>query len=101
MRNKKIEEYAHILFFFSIIGAIGIILSALEKPNLWVKGSVIYLLIAFFLYHYSITSDIESKNYEIAQLIQEIRKLESIRDADENIIKLLKQENERLEKHQE
>ena len=37
MRNKKIEEYADIMFFFSIIGAIGIILSALEKPNLWVK----------------------------------------------------------------
>lgn len=87
-----IKDYLPILFFFSIIGAICVILSAIEKPNLWIEGSVIYLLLLFFLDHYGNTSDIQYKDHEIAELKQEIRKLESIRESDKHIIELLEKE---------
>lgn len=71
-----LNEYADIFFFISIIAAIGIILSAIKNHNFMVTASVIYLLLAFFVDHYSHASDIENKDHEIAQLKQEIRKLE-------------------------
>ena len=96
LNGYPIKEYLPILFFFSVIAAIYIIFSAIKNPNFWVEASAIYLLIAFFLYYYSNTSDIESKDHEIAQLKQEISKLESIRECDKHIIELLEKEVEQI-----
>lgn len=96
-----IKDYLPIFFLFSIFGAIGNIVTAIGEHNDWARLSLFYLGICLSLYFYSNESEKEERKREIARLNQEIRKLESFRDADENIIKLLKQENERLEKHQE
>lgn len=71
-----LNEYTDIIFFISIIAAIGIIISAIKNHNFMVTISVAYLLLAFFLIHHSNTCAIENKDHKIAQIKQEIRGLE-------------------------
>lgn len=87
-----LKGYLPIILFFSVAGAISIILGAIEEPNFWVEGASVYLLIVFFLYNYSTSSEIQSKDYEIAKLMQEIKKLEDMRKSNEFIIELLEKE---------
>ncbi len=89
-----IKDYVPILFFFSIIGAIGIILTSIENHNFWVEASTIYLLLAFSLWHYSTTDGIQRKDFEIADLKREVRNLEDIIEGNKNIIMLLEKEIE-------
>lgn len=96
---KKIiclRNFTAIIFFFSIITAISIILDAIKKPNYLITGTVAYLLLTFFLYHYSNTSNIENKDIEVANLKQEIKKLENIKENDKLVIKLLEKELETI-----
>ena len=72
-----LEDYLPILIFFSVICAIGILLSAVKDVNWWVKGSAIYLMVLFFIDHSGNISDIQTKDNEIAELKQKIKKLES------------------------
>ena len=58
--------------------------------------SAVYLLLAFFLAHHSNASDIENKDHEIAQLKQKIRELESTKEGDRLVIKLLEKELETI-----
>lgn len=90
-----IKDYRPIATFFSVITAISIILSTIENPNFWESISLLYLGLSFFLYHYSNSTDKQDKDTEIAQLKQEIRRLESCRKSDKHIIELLEKELER------
>jgi hypothetical protein len=97
----RIKEYIPVLFFFSIIGAIGCIVCEIDPDNLLAMGSAIYLLIAFFMYHYSNTQDLQDKDYKIAELNQEIRKFEVSKECFELDIQLLKNELEKVQAQQE
>lgn len=96
-----IKEYIPILFFFSIMGAIGCIVCEIDPDNLLALGSALYLLIAFFMYHYSNTQDLQDKDYKIAELNQEIRKFEVSKECLELDIQLLKNELEKVQAQQE
>ena len=69
------SQYIPVIFFISIIAAIGVLLSSVEN-NVWTIGSAVYLLLAFFLYHYSNNEDKLQKDNEIAELKQKIKKIE-------------------------
>lgn len=77
LNGYPIKEYLPVLFFFSIIVAISIILCSTEHPNFLLEASAIYLLIVFFLYYHSNMSDIESKDREITQLKRENKQLKT------------------------
>ncbi len=94
--RHPLKAYMPILFFFSIIAAIGIVLSAVENPTFWVAVAVGYLLIVFWLYYFSNNQDIQQKDREIAELKEEVRKLEDIRKSDKHIIELLEKELEKV-----
>ena len=96
-----IKEYIPILFFFSIMGAIASIVYEIDPDNLLAIGSAAYLLIAFFMYHYSNAQDLQDKDYKIAELNQEIRKLEVSKECFELDIQLLKNELEKVQAQQE
>lgn len=93
------ENLLYALFFIAIIVAVCIVSDAIiiPKDDFWVSASLFFLMIVAFLYHYAKSSDLEDKDREIAQLKQEIKKLESIRKTDEQIIELLKKQIERYE----
>ena len=95
-----IREYLPLLHFFLCHFAAYIILDSADINNIWVIISAFYLGISFFLYYYSTEKDKQDRNREIAKLKQEIGRFESIRESDKHIIKLLKQENERLEQQE-
>ena len=92
-----IKEYTPILFFFSIIAAISIIGNAIGEPTILEGGAILYLMITFFLYYNSTTSDKEYADRKIAELKQEIRRLESNIEGNELIIELLEKDIERLQ----
>ena len=95
--GHPVKEYTPILFFFSIIAAIGIIGNAIGEANFWEGLAITYLLIAFFVYYYSNTEDKRRADYEIVELNKKIRMLESEIEGNELIIKLLKKDIERLQ----
>jgi len=90
--GSPIKDYMPIVFFFSVITAISIIISTIGEYNHWARISAIYLGICFVLYYCSSESDKQDNNYEIAQLKQKIRTLESNKQCDKNIIELLEKE---------
>ncbi|MBQ4145304.1 MAG: hypothetical protein IJD36_01630 [Clostridia bacterium] len=94
--GHPIKEYIPIFEFYLIIGSIGIIISYV-KDNIWARGACIFLLLSFFLYHYSNTTDIEHKDNEIASLRQKIRNLEEIKDSDKHIIEMLEKKLEKMQ----
>lgn len=80
--------------FFLNIGAIGVILSAIGKPNLWVGISAIYLILDFFIYYHSNSEEKERKDREIAELNSKIKNLEDSLQWREERIKQLESELE-------
>ena len=86
------ENIITALYYLSVIIAILILVGAIGVNNSLAQGSAGYLLITFLMYRYFNTEEKQHKDYEIAQLKQEIRKLEDIKKSDESIIKLLETE---------
>lgn len=86
-----IVEYVPILSFFFIIGAISIIIYAIDEDNILAQGASLFLSITFFIYHYSNTEDKRDKDNEIANLKAEIYKLKELSEGDKKYIKILEE----------
>jgi len=90
------------LYILAFIVASCILLDSITfKQNFWSECALGFMILSAALYYYSVTEDKQHKNYEIASLEQEIKKLESIREGDKHIIELLEKELEKAqqEKH--
>ena len=100
--GHPIKEWLPVLQFFLIDFAIYGVLSQIKNPNNWTYGSVIYLLISFFLYHYSNVDEKEQKDYEIVELKREIYKLKEISKSDKAYIEFFEKElDKRINSQQE
>ena len=93
-RKNKIITF---LFVLAVIIAICILSNSITiDDNFLAHCSAGFLCLCVFAFLLIQGQDKSDKDYEIAQLKQEIRKLEEIQKSDEHIIELFKQENEML-----
>lgn len=92
-----IKGYIPILYFFSVIAAVNVVLESLDKDNFWVMLSIFYLGCSFAYYFYFNEKDKEEHKSEIAELNKKISHLEYLRESDKQTIKLLTKELEKVE----
>lgn len=92
--TKETLYTAIYIIAFIISGCIFIDSIIIINNSIWFECSAGFLILSTFLYIYSKNCIVEDKDREIADLKQEVRKLEDIRKSDEHIIELLNKELE-------
>ena len=93
--GHTIEEWLPVLYFFINLGAVGVVIYSIKEQSFLTTASLGYLLISFFIYHYSNTEDKQEKDYKIAELKREIEGLKSAEKDNKIIIELLEKELEK------
>ena len=88
----------NVLYILAFIVSSCILMESITfKLSFWSGCAGVFMTLSAALYYYSVTEDKQHKDYEIAKLKQEIRKLESIREGDKHIIELLEKELEQTQ----
>jgi len=90
------ETFFVAFYIIAIIVAVCISMDAIviQKNSFLVDCSLVFLVLSAFLYFLTKGQEAADKDYEISQLKKEIKKLESMRESDKHIIKLLEKEIE-------
>ena len=95
--TKETLYTAIYIIAFIISGCIFIDSIIIINNSIWFGCSATFLILSTFLYIHFKNDTIQDKDREIADLKQEVRKLEDIRKSDEHIIELLEKELERYQ----
>ena len=93
--GHPIKEYLPILFLFSLVWSMSVIVEAIGEHNHLARFAFLYLGCSFGLYYYSNISDKEEHSFDVSRLNKKIRMLEISNETKKTTIELLEQELEK------